>query len=137
MASKTTTNLGLSQWVSSDLISMDDFNNDNKKIDTAFGNLFVPRIVNGTFRGTGAYGESSPKTLTFTFTPVLVVITRNSNYTNGDTASLVLIRGQEQYGASEYITWETSRVNWYSSESASKQMTENGVVYNYFALGLG
>ena len=36
-SSNKTTNLNLSQWVSDDCPKMDDFNQDNQKIDTAFG----------------------------------------------------------------------------------------------------
>lgn len=133
MASNKTSYLGLSQWISNDLILRSDFNSDNKKIDSALSQ--VPKIVSGSYTGTGAYGEGSPKKLTFTFIPILVVITRSTN--PGDyTTSIMFIKDQMYYGNSGYITWGNDYVSWYSTESADKQMSEDDVVYRYFAIGV-
>ena len=76
MASNKTSKLGLNQWLATDAILRSDFNSDNQKIDSAL--TTIPNIVSGSYIGTGTYGVDNPRTLTFTFTPVLVVITTSS-----------------------------------------------------------
>ena len=144
MASNKTTKLGLSQWLATDAILRSDFNSDNKKIDAALSN--VPRIVSGTYRGTGLVGAENPKTLTFTFKPILVIITADSG--SDKIPGSVFIAGQAQsdglgnndnpaYGLELQLTWGDDRISWYStSGDAEKSLNYNGQLYHYFALGL-
>ena len=68
----TTTNYQLSQWEGADRILMEDFNSDNQKIDAALkanadavteleegkaDAADVPRIITGSYTGTGAAGS--------------------------------------------------------------------------------
>jgi len=43
-----TTQLGLNQWAENDVVRMEDFNSDNKKIDDAFKNLQTDIWAAGT-----------------------------------------------------------------------------------------
>ena len=87
-----TQNYQLPQWVKSDRILMDDFNDANTKIDAALkshddslagletaltGGLAAKgncQIYLASYTGTGTYGETSPNTLTFPAAPVLVMV---------------------------------------------------------------
>ena len=87
-----TQNYQLPQWVKSDRIMMDDFNDANSKIDAALkshddsladletaltGGLAAKgncQIYLASYTGTGTYGETSPNTLTFPAAPVLVMV---------------------------------------------------------------
>lgn len=147
MASNKTSKLGLNQWLATDAILRSDFNTDNKKIDAALSN--IPRIVAGSYTGTGTYGADNPRTLTFTFTPILVVITASS--TDGVIPGSVFIVSQEKsdgignhnnpsYGLELHLTWGDDRVTWYTSSladnAAERQLNKEGQIYRYFAIGL-
>ena len=147
MASNQTANLKLNQWLATDAVLRSDFNADNQKIDSAFS--LVPRIVSGTYRGTGVYGPENPRTLNFTFTPLLVIITADSDYET--YAGTVFIRGQEQSngignanstieGLNLHVTWGEKSVSWYTTSTITlaenRQMNRDGQLYHYFALGL-
>ena len=147
MASNKTSKLGLNQWLATDAILRSDFNSDNQKIDSAL--TTIPNIVSGSYIGTGTYGVDNPRTLTFTFTPVLVVITTSS--TDGVISGSTFIVGQEKsdgignhnnpsYGLELHLTWKSDRVTWYTSSladnAAERQLNKEGQIYRYFAIGL-
>ena len=147
MASNHTKNLNLNQWVSSDTILRSDFNSDNQKIDAALSN--IPRIVAGSYTGTGTYGADNPRTLTFAFTPILVIITASS--TGGVVPGSVFIVNQVKsdgignydnpsFGLDLHLTWGDDRVSWYTAstddDAAALQLNKDGQIYRYFAIGL-
>ena len=149
MASNQTANLKLNQWLATDAVLRSDFNADNQKIDTALSN--VPRMVFGTYRGTGTAGESNPRTLNFTFTPFMVVIVADSGA--GIPGGTVFINGQERSnGVGNYtdhvldraltVTWGEKSVSWYCTASENthynpnRQLNIDGQLYHYFAIGL-
>lgn len=138
MSSNKTTQLQLHSWEASDKVLRSEFNENFKKIDSAIAainNESKVRIVAGSFMGNGSYGSGSPRRLTFTFTPILVVITRDGN-SNDFNSQIMFIIHCEKYGSSGSVSWDTDRVTWYSTEGASAQMNETGVLYHYFAIGL-
>lgn len=149
MASNKTANLKLNQWLATDAVLRSDFNADNQKIDTALSAM--PRMVFGTYRGTGTSGEANPRTLNFTFTPFLVIIVADKD-TNVPPGT-VLINGQEYSSGlgshSEFlsdlglkVTWGEQSVSWYcrSTENTNnnpvRQLNADGQLYHYFAIGL-
>ena len=67
-ASKQTANIQLNQWVGTDPFRMADFNEDNQKIDAAFGAM--PRIAAGTFTGNG----TAEQMIALDFTPKAVLV---------------------------------------------------------------
>ena len=143
MATNQTENLKLSQWLATDPVLRADFNSDNQKIDAAM--RYMPRLVAGSYTGNGQSGTETPRSLSFTFTPMLVVITADS--ASGVTPGSVFINGQERsdgignhdnpaYGLELHLTWGKQYVSWYSDSGESdKQLNADGQIYRYFALG--
>ena len=72
MPTNHTTNYGLSQWVKSDQVRMEDFNADNAKIDAAIKAVeaAVPKVAAGTYTGDGA----ATRVIELGFTPKLVFV---------------------------------------------------------------
>ena len=135
-----TTNYQLNQWAKTDRIMMDDFNADNAKIDAALAGM--PKIVTGTYTGTGAYGQSNANSLTFDFTPKAVLICKQDIY-NAGNAYMFLVSGQSRTaqfnstggGDCSYCNWSGNIVSWYSTYKAASQLNEDGVSYCYVAWG--
>ena len=146
MATNHTQNFNLNQWLATDAVLRSDFNADNQKIDAALKNM--PRFVSGSYTGNGLTGEENPRKLTFTFTPILVVITADN--TEGVVPGAVFIRGQAlsngmgteiAYATSLqlHLSWTDSSVSWYSAATENyipeKQLNKDGQINRYFALG--
>lgn len=94
------------------------------------------RLTQGYYVGDGTYGESHPNTLTFDFTPVLVLV-----YTKDSVDNPVfthLMRGLDvapQFRSGTLpVTWGNRSVSWYASV-AEWQANKNGQVYHYIAIG--
>jgi len=142
MATNQTENLKLSQWLATDPVLRSDFNADNQKIDAAM--RYMPRLVAGSYTGNGKFGEENPRALSFTFTPMLVVITADSG--GSLIPGSIFINGQEKsdgldnlystvYSLNLRLTWGQQSVSWYAPEGADKQLNVQGQIYRYFALG--
>lgn len=97
----------------------------------------VPKVVTGSYTGTGTYGASNPNSLTFDFVPKLLVIvgvsylaiivpTSTSYATHGKT-----LYSNVQYALYTMISDKT--VKWYSENNADIQMN-SGTNY-YVAIG--
>ena len=100
----------------------------------------APGIETGSYVGTGTAGSSNPNSLTFEFVPKLVFIHNSSDgryricAINGDSQCVSGIVASSQYVVK--TAWENKKLSWYNSDdSAIKQLNENGVVYNYVAIG--
>lgn len=79
--------------------------------------LGMAAMAVGSYDGTGTFGEDSPNSLTFAFTPQLVIV-------SGGGQSLTL--------SGDSIT--ENSVTWHS-DSAETQMNRSGVTYTYAAIG--
>ena len=96
------------------------------------------RIAYGTYTGSGGYGSGSPNSLTFDFTPLLVVVgnTEGTDYVAWPT---VMIRGADSHGDSDqqriYITWNDRSISWYNPSHPSYQNNVKGRQYNYVVIG--
>lgn len=112
---------------------------------TALGQLGSKvRIETGSYTGTGTYGSSSPNSLTFGFSPDLVIILDAQSYSVTVTmvkpskvASKSSARGS---GEVLSVTWEEKTVKWYEtsasdSEAARVQLNYSGTTYYYIAIG--
>lgn len=122
--------------------------------DNAVG---APKIETGSYVGTGTYGQSSPNTLTFNFTPKLVLIARVSggsspdywptfsfgifpvyalteNYS--DAGSGYIRMNANDLGTDNYSFAKISgnSLIWYSN-GGLKQLNENSATYIYLAIG--
>ena len=104
----------------------------------------VPKLVVGSYTGTGTCGQSNPRTLDFTATlgrPPKFVAVRSKV---GDHRCLFLIPGMtnsNNHLSDSYImdtkntvTWSGNRVSWYA-DSDSGQMNRLDSNYVYFAIG--
>lgn len=110
----------------------------------------IPRVQTGTYVGTGTYGADDPNTLTFDFTPKLVIISEATRIQNGSVISqyitrLIAVHGTSvcptdgEYLASKpiataYLTWGKQSLSWYS-DSATAQGNYEDITYHYIAIG--
>ena len=104
------------------------------------------KIVTGTYTGTGGYGKSNKKTLTFTAPPKLLVVMPATNTTNGQYGGFVAVRGIASSRAGGimddvsgswgqlYFSWDGNSVSWYSSANEYIQQNNSGMTYCYFAI---
>ena len=155
---KQTSNYQLNQWEMTDRIQMEDFNGDNAKIDAALksqaealaaetaareaavaecGNC---TLIYGTYTGSGSYGSSSAKQLSFSGKPVVVLIHAKTK-SNSDNERMMLVRNASwgfniagNIDAENTVTWSDNSVSWYSSRSAILQCNALGCTYCYAAL---
>ena len=95
------------------------------------------RISSGSYAGNGKTGQSNPSSLTFDFTPVLVVIIRKSS--PGTHTLFVRPNGYGPMGDTMgTITWGEKKVSWYCQNSqvaGDVQMNMSGSDYYYVGLG--
>lgn len=104
------------------------------------------KIVTGTYTGTGGYGTSNKKTLTFTAPPKLIVVMPATNTTNGQYGGFIAVRGIASSRAGGimddvsgswgqlYFSWDGNSVSWYSSANEYTQQNNSGMTYCYFAI---
>lgn len=99
------------------------------------------RVAFGAYIGNGRVGVGNPNSLTFDFTPALVVITPKNDQSYQSPAVMVLgsnTTGQHNlyYHYSANLTWQNNMVSWYSaSNDAAAQLNTSGAEYCYVALG--
>jgi hypothetical protein len=153
-----TANYKLSQWLPGDALSHEDVNADNAKIDSAVksvsdaasaiasGIASTPycKIQAGTYTGTGTYGTNSKNTLTFAFTPKLVIVHEASkglcgfgyNFSArwGTTAAAYTYASSDAYMA-QTVTYSGNTISWYNEANSTFQCNSSGTVYSYIALG--
>lgn len=110
------------------------------------------RIATGSYVGTGTYGSSNPCSLTFSFTPRILIIenpfsTGTTTTVNGysNVTPCIAINGQTEgflwitrssTDERSYFTWSGTTVSWYTNaSSADMQLNSNGTTYHYVAIG--
>ena len=149
-----TANYHLPQWVETDRILMEDFNDMASTLDAALDGLREDvdtndaaqtaalaakgncQLYTATYTGTGNYGSSKKCTLTFPGEPWAVFIGDCGN----DGVFLLALRGMRSThaqagGTSEnHLTWSGSNLQWYSSDDALSQMNRSGNTYRVVAL---
>ena len=103
-------------------------------------------LVHGTYVGAGTYGDSAPTSLTFDFTPRLVVVIAAGGYTlfgiygNNTVSAFQGPRMSGGYGSESYAwqmnaSWSGNTVSWYNSSNATYQLNAAGTTYSYIAIG--
>ena len=140
MSSSQTANFGLNQWAANDYVIREEFNEDNRKIDTELSK--ITRTATGNYTGNGKYGSANPNSLTFPFAPKLVIIQPSGGgaygpmfVRNGVTATAVNYHDTAQAST---ITWSNGgkTLSWYTqSNMVAYQLNTNNSVYTYIALG--
>lgn len=155
MASNHTNNYSLNQWQLSDSVVMEDFNEDNRKIDAALAAGM--KVKNGSYVGTGLSGAENPNVLEFDFKPVfLAIVGEDEKPIYSDThrgiAPWLFVRPWKYtnrfiyntMNSNSYFThvnWLDKGVAWYAQyndgkpSSASSQLNASGVTYHYVAIG--
>ena len=94
------------------------------------------RIAWGTYTGTGAFGVGSPNSLSFDFTPAVILIR-----TPGVRYTTVLVRGcTTSHGCINdsyeiQVSWTDAGVSWYSPDASNTQNNSSGSTYYYTAMG--
>lgn len=148
MATNYTECLGLCLWSADDPILRTEFNYDHNKLDAYIRKL--PRIVRGSYVGTGLSGPENPTVLTFDINPQLVIILENS--TSSLNPAAIFIKGQtESSGLGHlssssdsmrlHVDWVETSVSFYNEEvsgssNAERQLNKEGSTYYYFVFGL-
>ena len=150
-----TQNYQLPQWVKSDRIMMDDFNDANSKIDAALHGLRTDmdshaetltekgncQIVFGTYTGTGTAGNTGATTLQFSAPPLFVAVMPANVSGTEAQYRLLLIRGAAcgytstaSYQCTVSASWSGNSVSWYNYGVPTYQCNMEGTQYCYIAL---
>lgn len=81
----------------------------------------------GSYVGSGTFGADSPNSLTFDFSPQMVII-------SGGNRSLTISNTiKTEGGTVGYI--EGTKVTWYNGNSADEQLNQSETTYTYIAVG--
>ena len=106
----------------------------------------VPKIATGSYTGTGTYGADNPCSLTFNFSPTLVIVSCWRAASSMTNRSVVGIFVRDDHGmritqntnyASRilYAAWAETSLSWYSVDGEDDQLNYDGTTYHYIALG--
>ena len=159
MASNYTEHYGLCQWETTDQVLRTEFNEDYQKIDRALKALVDKTLAlealisqcgncgvyTTSYVGTGASGQSSPNTLTFSAPVFFVLVSGGEMNAWGSVANKTSfsIRGGHMMmpassgNSASPTTWspDGKTISWYNQNSnALEQMNAAGVQYTVFAL---
>lgn len=93
----------------------------------------IPRLVTGSYVGTGTFGEAAPNTLELGFAPKCVIVIQSSSYGFSASNTGFVWVGQED-GNIKWRPGETS-LSWYSKLDAKYQHNVSAVRYYYTAIG--
>ena len=144
-----TANYHLPQWVETDRILMEDFNDMASTLDAALktnadglaantaaiANKGNCQLYTASYVGNGAYGSGSPNSLTFPGTPQAVFVANCGS----NLLTFWMLRGMPKgnargKGLSENtLTWGETSLSWFS-DSANGQMNTAGETYQVIAL---
>lgn len=157
MSTNHTANYNLSQWVKSDQVLMEDFNEDNRKIDAAIkaeaetraaGDAALTELIgqrncqiySGTYVGDGKSGSANPNQLTFPRKPVFLVVSGKDYHffyaMRGQTTACCWTADSMMRNT---VSWSGNTVKWYHTTSgttveAKHQLNTSGERYRYFAI---
>ena len=150
VASNYTTNYQLNQWEAGDQVLRTEFNQDNQKIDTALAGLAAQntelaaavankgncQLYTTSYVGTGTYNSTSPCSLSFPGTPLVVLIGAcSSQGTLLCALSGMPVTFAHSSGYSmNMLTWSGNTLTWYHHMSADGQLNSAGVTYQVIAL---
>lgn len=107
-------------------------------VDTGVSTLSECLIEGGSFVGTGTYGWQNPSSLTFTFPPKIVILSKYDGF-------CIFVRDVEKamplfsnsvspyvFGKTLTVSWDDCTVSWYNNDSAAYQFN-----YECSYLGIG
>ena len=123
----------------------------NPKVTDALKSLAtggLGRIAYGSYIGTGTYGANNPCSLTFPFSPQIVMITIHeiNSASSQPLISGPWIRGMSNgrlivqpvaYSNNNYVnlTWNGNALSFYSTKDANYQLNLKDGIYYFFAIG--
>lgn len=105
------------------------------------------RIVTGNYVGTGTYGPKNPCSLTFDFTPKIVLMHMSGTHAYSDSTHCMVfvwnITNGFDFGSSgsrsNEVTYSGNTMSWYNTTgnlaSAGAQLNGSGTTYWYTAIG--
>ena len=131
---KYTEHYQLHQWEPEDPFLRTDFNEDLAKIDQALAEKGNWKITQGSYIGTGTYGQAAPNSITFDAPPLLVFIGGDGFTTaisNVPAASMMHCGGNVYYSLN--LTWAGNTLSWYQENLARLQLNSKDVTYRYLA----
>lgn len=111
------------------------------------GNKVGPRIETGSYVGTGTYGASNPCSLTFDFTPKIVLMHTGATHAYSEyTHCMVFVWNitnsfdvGSRADSRNIVTYSGNTMSWYNntgnSASAGQQLNGSGTTYWYTAIG--
>ena len=111
------------------------------------GNKVGPRIETGSYVGTGTSGASNPCSLTFDFTPKILLMHRTGTYAYSEyTHCMVFVWNITNHfdvgnagDRTNIVTYSGNTISWYNTtgnlESAGQQLNGSGTTYWYTAIG--
>ena len=135
-----TNNLKLNVWEKSDPILVGDFNENNRKIDAAVGQIMAHagncKIVTGTYVGDGKYGRDNPTSITFPGKPLLVYIGNGYSMLGLNPMPVLPVfsaGGNNYYNCK--AKWEGNTLTWYTDTSSLEiALSVENRTYYYIAL---
>ena len=131
-----TTNYQLPQWVETDRIMMDDFNDLTEKLDEALSEIPGKgncQIYTTSYVGNGRYGADYQNSLTFPSKPRILMIGGGYGYLFYIYNSTYALFFSDAW-SSRTVTWSDNTITWRHEESARKQLNMSSMVYYVVAL---
>ena len=152
-----TATLGLNQWIKTDGVCMADFNADNAKVEAAIAAVTAAQVqfYTGTYTGDGTCGSEQPTSVTLPFAPKILIVYRADQESPPAVFLAGMTKGVTYFsfnsGGGVNVTFDGNSVSWYhngryfddSSNSmtikadADCQLSANGAIYSYLAIGFG
>lgn len=95
----------------------------------------APRLLVGSYEGTGVYGTSNPNTLTFESRPLVVLVLGTSVAVFDGMADSRAYNVFTASGLAQGVaTWSGAALSFYSETSAEQQLNTASELYNYIAI---
>ena len=139
-----TTNYQLNQWDKTDRIQMENFNEDNAKVDQVLAEHTAAlalcgncKIVHTSYTGNGTYGTASPTRITFSQRPMFALVRGHYSlmFIFGADGRYPLVSHAGSSGVSHIdYSWSGNTISLIQSASAKYQFNENGTLYDVYAL---
>ena len=130
-----TQNYQLPQWVETDRILMEDFNDAFDTIESAMSGFGNCQVYTTSYVGTNRFGSSDRNTLTFPGRPLLVFIW-------GEDSGGIMLAGYltgfalaySNHQVLENVDWTETTLTWHNSDSSFDQLNVAGWTYHVAAL---
>lgn len=138
-----TTNYNLKMPESTDPVQISDLSENFSSIDAIIKAATESgiQVATGSYYGNGKYGSSNPNSLSFPFSPKLVVVQCSDNGITGifvRSASNNLVLVNSNRASINNVSWKENGLSWNCygiNSTVDNQLNESGKRYYYFAIG--